>query len=401
MRSRQIIVALFGLLPLLGWESVFAQQADSSSKAQSAPASKATPSKGRSLSELLGGPLKEGVPGEVQALRREYLQAMLQWHRKSRDEQIAAGKALTSSAFSNPPAVVAEFAPRFFKAAEKYAGTDDALPFLEWCLFTDPTPGNKTTRAALDVLLEKNLDCAGLAETLTRFSRLQGKLGGDYEKILKRIIKETHHDEVRAAAHFARAEGAIKSAGSDKSEDGEAKGVREAAVADYQTALRLAPEGPFAPVAQGALYKMKNLQVGMKAPEIVGKDLQGQPIKLSDFSGKVVMISFWATWCGPCMAMIPHERELVQKFADAPFVLVGVNGDQDPQEAHAIAKKNGVTWRSFWDGPKVGAGKISTLWNVRGWPTIILIDHKGIIRAQGHWVDDKLLKKLVDEAQKQ
>ncbi len=57
---------------------------------------------------------------------------------------------------------------------------------------------------------------------------------------------------------------------------------------------------------------MLNLVVGKPAPEIEGADMDGKPFKLSDYKGKVVVLVFWGTWCGPCMAQVPHERELVQ-----------------------------------------------------------------------------------------
>ncbi len=402
MRIRPIAVCLPALVALLAGGGLAAQETRSSSQAIKPQAAKASPGKGSKLDELLGGPIKEGVAGEVQALRREYMLAMFAWHRKQRDAAAAQGKPVTSISLMAPDSVVAEFAPRFMKAAEKYAGSDDALPFLEWCLFTDSRPQNPTTKAALKVVLQKNLDCAGLAKTLAEFSRLKGKLGGDYTRILGQIIEKTKIDEVRAAAHFARAEGTMKTrVPRDQGDDAAQKAYRaqrEAAIADYQTAIRLAPKAAFADSARGVLFKLNKLQIGMKAPDIVGKDLQGQPIKLSDFTGKVVLLSFWATWCGPCMAMIPHERELVARYAGEPFALVGVNGDEEPAAAHAIAKAKGVTWRSFWNGPKAGLGAISTQWDVRGWPTFIIIDHQGIIRARGNTVDDELLGKLVKAA---
>ena len=68
--------------------------------------------------------------------------------------------------------------------------------------------------------------------------------------------------------------------------------------------------------------------------------------------------------------MYPHERSLVERLADAPFAIVGVNSDGDLDELQDVLKKENITWRSFWNGPDGTSGPISTRWNVSGWPTL-------------------------------
>ena len=74
--------------------------------------------------------------------------------------------------------------------------------------------------------------------------------------------------------------------------------------------------------------------------------------------------------------MIPHERSLVNRLEDKPFVLLGVNSDRDPEKLKKDLKENQVTWRSFQNQRKEGKA-IAEEWNVQGWPTLYLIDHKG------------------------
>ena len=78
--------------------------------------------------------------------------------------------------------------------------------------------------------------------------------------------------------------------------------------------------------------------------------------------------------------MYPHERSLVKKLADKPFALIGVNSDRDLDKLRPRLQEENITWRSFWNGPKGTGGPISSQWNVMSWPTIYVLDHKGVIR---------------------
>ncbi len=131
--------------------------------------------------------------------------------------------------------------------------------------------------------------------------------------------------------------------------------------------------------AAGALLRLNALEVGRPFPELGGIDLNGRPVKISDFRGKVVAISFWASWCGPCMGMVPDEKALVERMKGRPFVLVGVNGDNSVEDAKATAVKTGMNWRSLHGGG-IGDGGIAVNLGISAWPTIFLLDGEGIIR---------------------
>lgn len=102
--------------------------------------------------------------------------------------------------------------------------------------------------------------------------------------------------------------------------------------------------------------------------------------------------------------MYPHERSLVKRLADEPFALLGVNSDQDLEQLQLRLEKESITWRSFWNGPEGTNGPISTAWGVRSWPTIYVLDAKGVIRfkdVRGGALDravDTLLAELKAEA---
>ena len=96
--------------------------------------------------------------------------------------------------------------------------------------------------------------------------------------------------------------------------------------------------------------------------------------------------------------MYPHERSLVKRLEGQPFVLLGVNSDRDREALKKVMKKQGITWRSFWNGGST-QGSISSAWNVRGWPTIYVLDHKGVIRyknVRGERMDEAVDKLLAE-----
>jgi hypothetical protein len=101
--------------------------------------------------------------------------------------------------------------------------------------------------------------------------------------------------------------------------------------------------------------------------------------------------------------MYPHERSLVSKMSGKPFVLLGVNSDRDREQLKKVLVDKQLTWRSFWNGGSTG-GPISRDWGVQGWPTLVLIDAKGVIRKR--WtgsptgnVLDQEVERLVAEAE--
>ncbi|WP_406694252.1 TlpA disulfide reductase family protein [Singulisphaera sp. Ch08] len=132
-------------------------------------------------------------------------------------------------------------------------------------------------------------------------------------------------------------------------------------------------------LAGDKLNALRTISVGMLAPEIEGTDVDGGPLRLSDYRGKVVVLVFWGTWCGPCMGFLPTEKALAERLKDRPFVLLGVNSDKEREALKATSIAKGITWRSWFDGGSP-YGPIASRWNVYGWPTIVVIDKAGVIR---------------------
>jgi thiol-disulfide isomerase/thioredoxin len=141
-----------------------------------------------------------------------------------------------------------------------------------------------------------------------------------------------------------------------------------------------------------------DLSVGQPAPEVVSEDINGKPVKLSDLKGKVVVLDIWATWCPPCRGMIPHTRELVSKMKDKPFVFVSVSADAKKETLVNFMKDNSMPWTHWW----TGTGGLVKDWEIEAYPTIFILDHKGVIREKIVGANspaiDKAVTKLVAEA---
>jgi peroxiredoxin len=112
------------------------------------------------------------------------------------------------------------------------------------------------------------------------------------------------------------------------------------------------------------------------APDFQLASAGGKPVSLAQYKGQVVMINFWATWCGPCREEMPRLDTLYQKYHKSGFVLLGVNVDDDPRTALATAAKLNVSFPVLLDTDK----KVSKLYDLNTMPSTIVIDRDGKMR---------------------
>jgi peroxiredoxin len=138
-------------------------------------------------------------------------------------------------------------------------------------------------------------------------------------------------------------------------------------------------ERRLAEVARGKLFGIRRLRLGKVAPEITGTDAYGKEIRLSEFRGKVILLTFSGNWCSPCRELYPKERELVRKLKDRPFAHLSINTDDQKETLRRSIESGEITWRCWWDGAP-GEGPIVKLWGVSGLPTSFILDHRGVIR---------------------
>ena len=98
-------------------------------------------------------------------------------------------------------------------------------------------------------------------------------------------------------------------------------------------------------------------------PDIEGSDAEGTSFRLSDYRGKVVLLTFSANWCGGCVELYPLQRNLVDTFKNEPFVLLSVSRDESIDTLKSSLASGKVTWRCWWDGMH---GPIYEAWNSPG-----------------------------------
>jgi thiol-disulfide isomerase/thioredoxin len=172
----------------------------------------------------------------------------------------------------------------------------------------------------------------------------------------------------------------------------------DAAKAQFERFVKMRPEDD--PDRQRALryISQPELARARMAPPFAVTTLDGQRISMDDLKGKVVLLDFWATWCGPCRAALPHMQKIAKKFDGEPLVVLSVSLDQDERKWKDFIAKNGMTWPQYLDGGFTGP--VARLFSVNAIPHTFTIDADGVLQDEqiGDSSVEGKLKKLINRA---
>jgi thiol-disulfide isomerase/thioredoxin len=146
--------------------------------------------------------------------------------------------------------------------------------------------------------------------------------------------------------------------------------------------------------AQGLLKRLDALG---KPLAIKFTAVDGREVDLANLKGKVVLVDFWATWCGPCVAELPNVKAAYDKLHAKGFEIVGISFDDDKEKLTSFTKKQNLPWPQYFEAG--GDNKFGTEYNVASIPTMWLVDRKGLLRDTNARADlAAKVEKLLAEA---
>jgi thiol-disulfide isomerase/thioredoxin len=160
-------------------------------------------------------------------------------------------------------------------------------------------------------------------------------------------------------------------------------GQRAQAADELKTYLQLESQSDLAKEARQALQDLQNSprsnNPGYTIPSFSIRTLQGEPISKEDLLGKVVLLDFWATWCGPCRAALPELKKIYEKYSrERQFLMISISADRSAERWEEFVRTARMDWPQYLDRD----AKLNRDFNVRGLPTYILVGPDGVIQRR-------------------
>ena len=139
--------------------------------------------------------------------------------------------------------------------------------------------------------------------------------------------------------------------------------------------------------------------LGEMVPDFSATDLDGEPISIEAYRGKVVLVDFWAVWCGPCVAEMPNVKKVYEKYKDKGFDIIGISLDNDETSLRDYLKDNDIPWRQVFSG-KGWQSPVAQQYGIYSIPNMWLIDKEGKLisnKARGEKLESMVVKALKEE----
>jgi peroxiredoxin len=138
------------------------------------------------------------------------------------------------------------------------------------------------------------------------------------------------------------------------------------------------------------------LAEGSAFPDFNEKDLNGKPLSVANYRGKILLLDFWATWCGPCVGELPNVLKTYEKHHPQGFEIIGISLDQDEKQLTKFLAQKNIPWQQYFDG-KGWENKLASKYGVESIPATFLLDAKGKILGKdlrGEALEDAVTQAL-------